>query len=323
MGWKDREMIDRSLEGASSFAYIFPGQGSQAVGMGLGLFQTSQAARKVFEEADEILGVGLSKLCFEGPDEELRETINAQPALLTTSVATMAAISGARGDRQGPEPKFVAGHSVGEYAALVTAGALSFEDALRLVRERGRLMREAGRVVEGSMAAILGLDMASVEQVCQETGAEIANINCDGQIVISGPRDALVRAIDLARALGAKRAVPLVVGGAFHSSLMKPAVQGMAEVLGKTVFRDPTVPIISNCTAQPLNHAAVLPEELVQQICRCVQWSKSVEYMAAQGVGKFVEVGHGRVLAGLVKRIATGVEAINVADLDSVKSFVG
>jgi len=195
-------MVNTAVDGRS-FAYMFPGQGSQAVGMGSDLYRTSPAARAVFDEADEVLGFKLSELCFEGPDEKLRQTVNAQPALLTTSVAAMGAIAEARGGRGVLNPRFVAGHSVGEYAALVVAGALGFQESLQLVRERGRLMYEAGQVREGSMAAILGLDLAAVEQVCQETGAEMGNVNCDGQIVVSGSKDALVRAIDLSRGFGA------------------------------------------------------------------------------------------------------------------------
>ncbi len=307
----------------STFAYIFPGQGSQSVGMGRELYNSAPSARAVFDEADEALGFSLSRLCFEGPEEDLRQTVNAQPALLTTSIATVRSIAEARGGQSKPMPKFVAGHSVGEYAALVAAGALDFSEALNLVRERGRLMHEAGQVREGGMAAILGLDLSAVEQVCQETGAEIANHNCDGQIVVSGAKEALVRAIDLARALGARRAVPLVVSAAFHSSLMQSAVPGMAAALGGTLFAEPTIPIIANCTGKPLHEATALRAELVEQICRCVQWSKSVEYMADNGVDTFVEVGPGRVLAGLVKRIAKDAQTVNVADPDSVRTFAG
>ena len=306
---------------SADFAYIFPGQGSQTVGMGLELFNSSPAARSVFKEADEILEFGLSKLCFEGPEDVLRQTVNAQPALLVTSIALLASIAEACGEKTVPQAKYVAGHSVGEYAALVAAGALPFADALRLVRTRGILMQDAGQVHEGAMAAILGLDMAPVEQLCQQTGAEIANINCDGQIVISGPKQALVLAIDLARALGAKRAIPLVVSGAFHSSLMKPAVPGMTQALDRARFVDPQIPIISNVTGECLEEATELRQELVQQICSCVQWSKSVEYMALNGVHTFVEVGPGKVLTGLVKRIAADSETVNVGDLDSARTF--
>ena len=314
-------MTQETQLGTSGFAYIFPGQGSQAVGMGWELYQSSPAARAVFDEADEVLGVRLSRLCFQGPEDELRQTVNAQPALLATSVAAIRAIAEVRDGRSVPAPRFVAGHSVGEYAALVAAGAVGFPQALQLVRERGRLMQEAGQVREGGMAAVLGLDLSAVEQVCQETGAEIGNINCDGQIVISGAKDALVRAIDLSRALGARRAVPLVVSGAFHSSLMKPAVPGMTEALGTALFYQPSVPVIANCTGEPLQEPADLRAELLDQICRCVQWSKSVGYMADNGVDTFVEVGPGKILAGLVKRIAKDAHVLNIGDPESVRAF--
>jgi [acyl-carrier-protein] S-malonyltransferase len=184
-------------------------------------------------------------------------------------------------------------------------------------------MHDAGRVHEGAMAAILGLDMASVEQLCQQTGAEIANINCEGQIVISGGKQALVSALDLAKALGAKRAIPLVVSGAFHSSLMKPAVPGMTRALAGAHFTDPQTPIVSNVTGTTIDRASELPKELVAQICSCVQWSKSVEYMAANGVDTFIEVGAGKVLTGLVKRIAADAKTVNVSDPNSVRAFVG
>lgn len=315
-------MIPQSQMDSPSIAYIFPGQGSQFPGMGAGLYKTSPAARTIFDHADDTLGYGLSKLCFEGPDEILRQTTYAQPALLTTSVAVMASIAEARGNQLPPAARFVAGHSVGQYAALVAAGALPFEDALRLVNERGRLMHEAGQVREGSMAAILGLDMAAAEQLCQETGSEIANINCDGQIVISGPKQALVSAIDLARALGARKAIPLVVSGAFHSSLMEPAVGKMSEAIGGARFGEPVMPVISNCTGDPLHTAEAIPSELIEQICSCVRWSKSVQYMADNGVDTFVEVGPGRVLTGLVKRIAPQTRTYTVSDIETVRRFI-
>ncbi|MBI3742792.1 MAG: ACP S-malonyltransferase [Chloroflexi bacterium] len=302
----------------SDIAFIFPGQGSQAPGMGADLYAGSKAAKRVFDEAGEILGFKLSKLCFEGPEEELRQTVNAQPAIMTASVAAMEALAEALGDRT--RLKYVAGHSLGEYSALVAARAISFESALRLVRERGRLMQEAGQVREGAMAAVMGLDEASVELLCQQTGAEIANINSDGQIVISGPKQALIQAIDLSRAMGAKKAIPLVVSGAFHSSLMQPAVPGMVEALRDTHFVAPQVPVISNLTATPLRTADAIPPELVQQICRCIQWSRSVEYMSDHGVDTFVEVGPGRVLTGLVKRIAQEAQTVNVDSLAAVQA---
>ncbi|MSQ25322.1 MAG: [acyl-carrier-protein] S-malonyltransferase [Dehalococcoidia bacterium] len=302
-------------------AYVFPGQGSQAVGMGADLYEESPAARQTFEEADDILGFSLSKLCFWGPEEDLTQTVNAQPAILAASVASLRALTEAHGGLSGGAPAFVAGHSLGEYTALVSVGTLGFADALRLVRERGRLMQYAGQVREGGMAAILGLDDSLVEQVCQQTGAEIANINSSGQIVISGAKDALVRAIDLARAMGARKAIPLGVSGAFHSSLMEPAVPGMVEALEKARMVKAAVPVVSNTGAVPLSHAWEIRTELAEQLVRCVQWSKSVDFMVKSGVGAFVEIGPGRVLTSLAKRIAPDAKAIAVNDLASVRAF--
>ena len=306
---------------SSKTAFIFPGQGSQFVGMGADLYTESPAAQAVFQEADDVLRFSLSELCFAGDEEELRQTSNAQPAILTTSVAAMRAIAEARGEERLETPRFVAGHSLGEYTALVAAGALSFEDALRLVRQRGRLMHEAGQVMEGGMAAVMGLDGSMVEQMAQQTGCEIANINSDGQIVVSGPKEALVQAIDLARAMGARKAVPLVVSGAFHSRLMAPAVPGMVQALDNTSFSRARVPVISNTTAEPIRDRAAIQSELVDQICRCVQWSQSVTYMASHGVKTFVEIGPGKVLTGLVKRIAKDARVLNVGDMAAVRNF--
>jgi len=305
----------------SNTAYIFPGQGSQVVGMGSDLYEESAAARAIFDEADDVLDFHLSKLCFWGDEDELRQTMNAQPALLTTSVAAMAAVAEAQGMKTMPTPRFVAGHSLGEYTALVSAGSLSFPDALQLVRERGRLMQKAGQVRDGGMAAILGLDESTVEQLCQQTGAEIANNNSGGQIVISGAREAIIHAIDLSRIMGARKAIPLVVSGAFHSSLMQPAVPGMLEALGKASFLNAAVPVIGNCTAEPLSDTVAIHDELVQQLCRCVQWTRSVEFMAENGVENFVEIGPGKVLTGLVKRIARSPETFSIGTMDSVRIF--
>ena len=298
-------------------AYVFPGQGSQQVGMGRDLCDAFAQAREVFEEADDALGLPLSRLCFEGPEEELAQTFNAQPAILTASIACLKVADSVA---DGPIlPAFMAGHSLGEYTALVAAQVLDFGEAVRLTRQRGKLMQEAGERVPGGMAAIIGLDGFSVEEICQETGAQISNLNSPTQIVIGGPRERLVRAMDLARAMGARQVRPLNVSGAFHSSLMQPAVEGMTRAISQLDFRDPSVPIVVNSTAQPVNTSAEIKQELLQQLSSCVQWQKSVEYMVGAGVSTFIEIGPGKVLNGLIKRIAQEAQILNVEDASSVK----
>jgi len=287
--------------------------------MGRDLYEAFPAAREVFLRADDALGFPLSRLCFEGPEEELRQTVNAQPAIFVTSLACMAA---AIGLGRLPAPTFVAGHSLGEYTALVAAGVLELEEGLWLVRERGRLMQAAIQNQPGAMAAIMGLDEAEVEEVCRETGAEVCNINSPLQIVIGGRREAVVRAVDLARARGAKRAIPLNVSGAFHSSLMREVQGGMARALAQLHFRDPQVPIVANTTGYPLHRGEQVRQELLEQLCRPVQWLRSVQYMVGSGVAAFVEVGPGRVLTGLIKSIAPHVRAYNLEDASSIWSLV-
>jgi len=311
-------MIELGTDPARKMACIFPGQGSQAVGMGYSLYQASRQAREAFEEADSALQIHLSQLCFEGPEEKLRDTINAQPAILTTSIACLRAASEFGTSLK---PAIVAGHSLGEYTALVAANVISFADAVWLVRERGRLMQEAGKVRPGGMAAIIGLDEESLEEVCRETGSQIANFNCSGQIVISGTRESLARSMDLAKARGARRAIPLQVSGAFHSVLMQPTVEGMAEAISRVDFSDPLMPVVANSTAQPLTTADEVKEELLQQLCNCVQWQPSVEYMVDSGVSTFVEIGPGQVLTGLIKRIRNEVEVFNMSDPDSINAI--
>jgi [acyl-carrier-protein] S-malonyltransferase len=298
-------------------AYVFPGQGSQTVGMGYELYQSSRRAREAFEEADEALQFPISRLCFEGPEEELRKTINSQPAILTVSIACLKA-SGIDGTIK---PVFVAGHSLGEYTALVVANVLGFADAVRLVRERGRLMHEAGKAIPGGMAAIIGLDEESVEEVCVETGAQMANINCSGQVVISGTKEAVARSMDLAQSRGAVGVVPLEVSGAFHSPLMQPTVEGMTQAISQLEFRPPEIPIVANCTAQPLTMVNEIKEELLRQLCHCVQWQPSVEYMVETGVSTFIEIGPGIVLSKLIKRISRGAQVLHMDSPESIKSI--
>jgi [acyl-carrier-protein] S-malonyltransferase len=300
-------------------AYVFPGQGVQSVGMGLDLYQNFPAAQAVFEQADRALGFAISELCFGGPEDELTQTVNAQPAIVTVSFACFEAVRSLNGGL--PPAAFVAGHSLGEYTALAAAGVLDFEHAVYLSRERGRLMHEAGQINPGSMAAIIGLDEAPLAEVCRQTGTSVANINCPGQIVISGAKDRLAGTVELAKEKGATRAIPLQVSGAFHTALMQPAVDGMAKIIVTLDFKDPSVPIIGNTTAQPLTTALAVKEELLAQLCHCVRWQSSVEYMLKDGVSNFIEIGPGRVLAGLIRRIDRGVNIINIGDAEAVKNL--
>ncbi len=307
---------------STKVAYVFPGQGSQWVGMGRDLYDNFDAAKAVFEQADEVLGFPLSRLCFEGPEEELRHTINAQPAIVTVSFACLKAVTGAGGSNQFPLPTFVAGHSLGEYTALAAAGVLDFADAVYLARERGRLMHEAGLKQPGGMVAVIGLEGVSLAEVCRQTGTRIANINCPGQLVISGAEEDLVAAADLVKSRGAARAVRLQVSGAFHTPLMQPAVDGMSEIIAGLSFSHPVFPIIANTTAEPLTTGEQVRAELLEQLCRCVQWQRSVEYMVDNGVSIFIEIGPGKVLSGLIKRIKKNVILMNIGDIEAVRNLV-
>ncbi len=309
--------ITRESKGIS---YVFPGQGSQSVGMGLELYESSSAAREVFQEADESLGFGLSRLIFEGPSRELQDTMNSQPAIMIVSIACWKAWEEFLGS-QAPTPASVAGHSLGEYTSLVVAGVLSFADGVKLVRERGRLMHEASEARPGGMAAIIGLDELAFEHICAETGVELANVNSDEQVVISGDKIAVARAMDLAAARGAKKTVPLKVSGAFHSSLMSYAQEGLSEAIAELNFRDPEIPIVANSLAAPVTTVDEVQGELIEGLCHCVRWKQSVKYMVDSGSSRFVEFGPARVLSSLIRRIDRDVDASTLSDPQSIRKF--
>ncbi len=307
-----------SIERAPMYSFIFPGQGAQKVGMGQSLYETSPAARSVFEEADDSLGVNLSQVMFEGPTETLQDTAYTQPAIMTVSIAIWRAWQEFLG-ASAPQPMAVAGHSLGEYTSMVVGGVMEFSDGVRLVRERGRLMHEASEARPGSMAAIIGLDEIVVAQVAQDAGVELANINSDDQIVISGDKMALARAMDLASARGAKKVVPLAVSGAFHSRLMELAQEGLTDAIDGITLRDPRFPVVANSTGAPITNAEQARQELLTGLCNCVLWKHSVQLMINSGANRFVEFGPARVLSSLVRRIDPGVEALTLSDPDSIR----
>jgi len=299
-------------------AFVFPGQGAQSVGMGRDLYDSFPAARAVFDLADATLNFPLSRLCFEGPEADLTQTVNAQPAILTASLACLAA---ARSLGKLPEAAFMAGHALGEYTALAAAGVLSFKDAIYLARERGRLMHQAGQLTPGAMAAVIGLEAAVLDKLCKEAGANIANLNCPGQIAISGAETYLTKAMEQAKAAGAARVIRLQVSGAFHTPLMQPAAEGMKAAVARLEFKTASVPIVANTTGLPITSPADIRAELLTQLTNCVQWQKSVEYMLAQGVDTFIEIGPGKVLAGLIRRTSREVKILNIGDAESAKNF--
>ena len=302
----------------SKTAFMFPGQGAQAVGMGLELYRGSNASKEVFEMVDEALGRPLSKIMFEGPEEDLRETKNAQPGIMAVSLACIEAMKENISEESMPVPYLMAGHSLGEYTALAASGVLSVMDTALLVQERGELMQKACDSNPGTMAAVLGLDEMVLQEIARESGVFVSNINTEEPIVRSGEKISVARAMDLASARGAKKVIPLKVGGAFHSGLMEPAKAGLMEFIDGLKFNDPAVPIIANCTGTPLHSGNEIKGELITQIAGCVQWKKSVDFMIKSGITNFLEIGPGRALGGMVKKIDRTANVASINDIDSI-----
>ncbi|MGF7048691.1 [acyl-carrier-protein] S-malonyltransferase [Paenibacillus sp. DS2015] len=300
-------------------ALVFPGQGAQSVGMGKDIYDTVAEARQVFELADRSLGFSLTSMIFEGPDSELKKTFNTQPALLATSIAYLEALRG-----KGIQADFVAGHSLGEYSALVASGVLSLEEAVSIVRARGQYMEEAVPEGQGAMAAVLGADRESLTSLCAsitETGhvVELANINCPGQIVISGSQEGVAAACERVKEAGGKKAILLEVSGPFHSSMMKEAAEQLEVRLSSVQFNDTTIPLVANVTAQQVRSGSDIRDLLVKQVFSPVLWEDSINYLIQQGVDTFIEIGPGKVLTGLIKKIDKTVTVININNLESIE----
>jgi len=306
-------------------ALVFPGQGSQTVGMGKDLADNFPVARQVFEEVDAALGEKLSAIIFAGPQETLTLTENAQPAIMATSIAALRVLETETGFKVSEQAAFVAGHSLGEYSALCAAGTLSLADTARLVKKRGKAMQQAVPQGQGAMAALLGVDYAVASEIAREaTGSDVcavANDNAPGQVVVSGSKEAVLRAIEIAKTKGAKRAILLDVSAPFHSALMRPAAAIMDEALAATKINAPCVPLIANVTAKAESDAATIRRLLVEQVTGMVRWRESVQYLAAQGVTRVIEIGAGKVLSGLNKRIAPEMETVNIGTPADLEAF--
>ena len=306
-------------------AFTFPGQGSQIVGMGKALADAFPVARAVFDEVDAALGEKLTSVIWEGPEADLTLTQNAQPALMAVSLAAFRVLQDETGLDLKKEAAFVAGHSLGEYSALAAAGSITIADTARLLRIRGRAMQAATPVGTGAMAALLGLDFeqasAAAAEASQGEVCQAANDNADGQVVISGSKAAVERAIEIAKGKGAKRAMLLAVSAPFHCALMQPAADAMAEALDKVAIAAPAVPLVANVLAAPIADPREIRARLVEQVTGTVRWRESVRFMQAQGVTKLVEVGAGKVLTGLIKRIVAGVEGVSIGTPDDIAAF--
>lgn len=306
-------------------SYIFPGQGTQFVGMGKDLFDNFPSARSIFEKADVVLGFSISEICFNGPQEKLISTDNAQPAILTVSISVLEALKECvqnSGCSLKLEPQFTAGLSLGEYSALVAAGVLSFEDAVYLVRKRGQFMEEAAKNNPGKMLSVIGLSKEIVEEICKESGCEVANLNCPGQIVISGRVEQINQAAELAKNKEAKRAIVLDVSGAFHCSLMKEAELKLSQEIQKFKFNVPKFPVVSNVTAKGEIEPQNILSNLIRQVSSSTYWQDSISFMATKGVSRFFEIGPGTVLKGLNKRITPETETVNFGNAEQIKSFI-
>jgi len=302
-------------------AFVFPGQGSQIVGMGHDIYLNNPSSQRVFEDADEALGFSLSKIIFEGPNEVLKKTVYTQPALLTSSIAILEAFKSV-----GVHADYVAGHSLGEYSALVAAGTMTFVDAVKTVRSRGQFMEEAVPNGQGAMAAVLGAEKAMLSDLCErisrETGiVEMANINCPGQIVVSGTKEGVQALVEQGKEAGAKRVIPLEVSGPFHSSLMRPAAVRLSSVLEQIVLSPPTFGFIANVTAAPAQEPASIRELLVKQLFSPVLWEDSITYLISQGVDTFVEIGSGTVLTGLIKKITKNANTFSIHSMEAIDQF--
>jgi [acyl-carrier-protein] S-malonyltransferase len=306
------------MAAAPHVAFVFPGQGAQFVGMGKDIFEAFPGAKTVFDTADNVLDLAISQLCFSGPEERLRQTINAQPAIVTLSLALLAIIQ----EKTDLTPALVAGHSLGEYTALAATGALSVAETIKLARKRGKLMQLAGQEKPGGMAAIIGLDDNALAEICREAGVYIANYNSPGQVAISGEKDKIETAMALATARGARKVVLLQVSGAFHTPLMGLAAQGLSLAIGSLALLTPAMPIVANTDARPVATPEAIKKELSLQLTHAVQWQKSVEYMCAQGIETFVEIGPGKVLTGLIKRIKPEANTVNIGDAGSLQEFL-